>query len=160
VTPPTAIIAELAAACSPALPRSARGAGMAHLVDAPHAPHLLAFPLWNDSLAFVPVGMSAVRAVAIVYRLVAHAAALRGLRSTSCASRGFTWARFTSYFNYGLTALVVTAVYTTALLATERPSNVLFWSLAAFCVLFPLWFFRYARALWLGMDEFLDPPRR
>ena len=28
----------------------------------------------------------------------------------------------------------------------------------AFCVLFPLWFFRYARSLWLGFDYYFDPP--
>ena len=30
----------------------------------------------------------------------------------------------------------------------------------AFVVLFPLWFFRYARSLWLAWDYFLDRPRR
>ena len=32
----------------------------------------------------------------------------------------------------------------------------LLWSAAAFCVVFPMWFFRYARSLWLGMDHFVD----
>ena len=27
----------------------------------------------------------------------------------------------------------------------------------AFVVLFPTWFFRYARSLWLGFDQFIDP---
>jgi hypothetical protein len=27
----------------------------------------------------------------------------------------------------------------------------------AFCLLFPLWFFRYARSLWLGLDYYFDP---
>jgi hypothetical protein len=27
----------------------------------------------------------------------------------------------------------------------------------AFALLFPLWFFRYARSLWLGFDQFIDP---
>jgi hypothetical protein len=31
------------------------------------------------------------------------------------------------------------------------------WPLAAFCVFFPLWFFRYARSLWLAFDEYFDP---
>jgi hypothetical protein len=26
-----------------------------------------------------------------------------------------------------------------------------------FVVLFPIWFFRYARSLWLGLDSYLDP---
>jgi hypothetical protein len=44
------------------------------------------------------------------------------------------------YFNYGLTAPIV-------------------WPLALFCLLFPLWFFRYARSLWLGFDHFFDARR-
>jgi hypothetical protein len=27
----------------------------------------------------------------------------------------------------------------------------------AFALLFPIWFFRYARSLWLGFDQFMDP---
>lgn len=61
------------------------------------------------------------------------------------------------YFNYGVTALFVTVAYITLLLATDVPVSVVFWSLAAFCLLFPLWFFRYARGLWLAMDEYFDP---
>ena len=34
---------------------------------------------------------------------------------------------------------------------------VLLWPLAAFSVLFPLWFFRYARSLWVGFDQYFDP---
>ncbi|MEY4176819.1 MAG: hypothetical protein RLY70_393, partial [Planctomycetota bacterium] len=30
----------------------------------------------------------------------------------------------------------------------------------AFTVLFPMWFFRYARALWLGFDQMMDPRDR
>ena len=30
-------------------------------------------------------------------------------------------------------------------------------ALAAFCLVFPLWFFRYARALWIAFDERWDP---
>jgi len=28
---------------------------------------------------------------------------------------------------------------------------------AGFCVIFPLWFFRYARAVWIAFDERFDP---
>jgi hypothetical protein len=38
----------------------------------------------------------------------------------------------------------------------DIPPRVLLWSLVAFCVVFPLWFFRYARALWMSFDEWLD----
>ena len=60
------------------------------------------------------------------------------------------------YFNYGLTALVVTVAYVVAQVIGEGRNPRLLWSSAAFCVLFPLWFFRYARSLWLGMDHFVD----
>ncbi|HJT34075.1 MAG TPA: DUF983 domain-containing protein [Pirellulales bacterium] len=61
------------------------------------------------------------------------------------------------YFNYGLTALIVTVAYFTLYFATELPGNVLLIGLTAFCVFFPLWFFRYARSLWLGFDQYFDP---
>ncbi len=61
------------------------------------------------------------------------------------------------YFNYGVTALFVTVAYLVGFFATDISPQVLLWSLAAFCVLFPLWFFRYARSLWLGFDELIDP---
>jgi uncharacterized protein (DUF983 family) len=61
------------------------------------------------------------------------------------------------YFNYGLTALIVTIAYFIFFFATDVPQNVVLGLLTAFCVLFPLWFFRYARSLWLGMDEYIDP---
>ena len=60
------------------------------------------------------------------------------------------------YFNYGLTALVVTIAYFVGFFAFEFSPDVLLWSLTAYCVLFPLWFFRYARSLWLGFDEWID----
>ncbi|MCE9603982.1 MAG: DUF983 domain-containing protein [Planctomycetia bacterium] len=62
------------------------------------------------------------------------------------------------YFNYGLTAIIVTATYVGAMILGYGQSNTLFWSTAAFCVAFPLWYFRYARSLWLAMDHYMDPP--
>lgn len=61
------------------------------------------------------------------------------------------------YVNYGLTALVVTVTFVTAQLTGHGRSPILFWSMGAWCLLFPLWFFRYARSLWLGMDQYVDP---
>ncbi|HEX7448213.1 MAG TPA: DUF983 domain-containing protein [Pirellulales bacterium] len=61
------------------------------------------------------------------------------------------------YFNYGLTALIVTVAYFALYFATDLPGNTLLIGLTAFCVLFPLWFFRYARSLWLGFDQYFDP---
>jgi uncharacterized protein (DUF983 family) len=62
------------------------------------------------------------------------------------------------YFNYGVTALIVTIAYLSLFALTDVDPDVLLWSMVAFCVLFPLWFFRYARALWIAWDHFADPP--
>ncbi|MBI2824863.1 MAG: DUF983 domain-containing protein [Planctomycetia bacterium] len=62
------------------------------------------------------------------------------------------------YFNYGVTALLVTAAYVAGFALTDLSPRVLLWSLAVFCVVFPLWFFRYARAIWMVWDHFVDPP--
>ena len=61
------------------------------------------------------------------------------------------------YFNYGLTALIVAIVYPIALFNNWVSNETLLIGCLIFCVLFPLWFFRYARSLWLGFDQFLDP---
>ena len=61
------------------------------------------------------------------------------------------------YFNYGLTALVVIIAYP-ALKFTGTLDGPLLQILSlGFVVLFPLWFHRYARSLWLGFDEYIDP---
>lgn len=61
------------------------------------------------------------------------------------------------YFNYGLTAFLVMAAYLLAFSFTQIDPNLLVGLLLAFCVLFPLWFFRHARGLWLAFDEHFDP---
>jgi hypothetical protein len=61
------------------------------------------------------------------------------------------------YFNYGLTALICVVAY--ALMMFYRwptPRQQMAITLA-FALLFPIWFFRYARSLWLGFDQFMDP---
>jgi uncharacterized protein (DUF983 family) len=62
------------------------------------------------------------------------------------------------YINYGLTALMVTAGYFTCFFAEWLTGDALLVTATAFCVLFPLWFFRYARSFWLGLDYYFDPP--
>jgi hypothetical protein len=61
------------------------------------------------------------------------------------------------YFNYGLTALAVTIAYPLLVLTESLSANAALAVCMAFVVLFPLLFFRYARSLWLGFDEFMDP---
>jgi uncharacterized protein (DUF983 family) len=61
------------------------------------------------------------------------------------------------YFNYGLTAVLVVIAYFSFYFSHLMSGTPLLVLLTAFIVVFPLWFFRYARSLWLALDEFLDP---
>lgn len=61
------------------------------------------------------------------------------------------------YFNYGLTALIVAIAYPLLLFGKAVDSQMLNVLSLVFVLVFPLWFFRYARGLWLGFDEFVDP---
>jgi uncharacterized protein (DUF983 family) len=61
------------------------------------------------------------------------------------------------YFNYGITAMLVVVVYFSLFLTNTLTSRQLLWLLTGFSLLFPLWFFRYSRALWIAFDERWDP---
>jgi hypothetical protein len=61
------------------------------------------------------------------------------------------------YFNYGLTALLVVVAYFSLYFSELMAGTPLLTVLTVFIVIFPLWFFRYARSLWLALDELLDP---
>lgn len=61
------------------------------------------------------------------------------------------------YFNYGLTALVVAIAYPVLLFGYEVPETPLLIGAGLFTLVFPLVFFRHARSLWLGFDQFADP---
>lgn len=61
------------------------------------------------------------------------------------------------YVNYGVTTLLVVVVYFSLFLAQLMSGRQLLVALTAFSLLFPLWFFRYARGLWIAFDEHFDP---
>lgn len=61
------------------------------------------------------------------------------------------------YFNYGLTALLVIAAFLILFFTEIIPQQQAFFILLAFSILFPVWFFRYARSLWLAFDHHIDP---
>jgi hypothetical protein len=61
------------------------------------------------------------------------------------------------YFNYGVTAALMIAGYFAVFFWKGGVSPTWLGVLATFCLLFPLWFFRYARALWVAFDEHWDP---
>ena len=61
------------------------------------------------------------------------------------------------YYNYGLTAIIIAIAYPLLLFSGAMSNDALLYSSLAFMLLFPLWFFRYARSLWLGFDQLWDP---
>lgn len=62
-----------------------------------------------------------------------------------------------TYFNYGLTALITTAIFIALRFSYQIPKEWIAPPLAAFCLVWPLFWFRYARALWLAFDAYFDP---
>lgn len=61
------------------------------------------------------------------------------------------------YFNYGLTALLVVVFYFALYFTGTLTNNQRLIALGILSLVFPLWFFRYARALWIAFDEKFDP---
>ena len=61
------------------------------------------------------------------------------------------------YFNYGVTATIVVILYFAMFFGDVLSNGQRLAVLSAFGVLFPMWFFRYARALWMAFDERWDP---
>jgi uncharacterized protein (DUF983 family) len=61
------------------------------------------------------------------------------------------------YFNYGVTAMLVVVMYFAMYFRdwlTDRDRLIV---LSLFAIVFPMWFFRYARAFWIAFDERWDP---
>jgi uncharacterized protein (DUF983 family) len=61
------------------------------------------------------------------------------------------------YVNYGLTALLATAAYLSLAIGGWTSPQAAMWIVSGFALVFPIWFFRYARSLWLGFDHYWDP---
>ncbi len=61
------------------------------------------------------------------------------------------------YFNYGITSLLVVVIYFSLYFGTTVAGQHLLWLMGTFSLVFPIWFFRYARALWIALDERFDP---
>ena len=62
-----------------------------------------------------------------------------------------------TYFNYGQTAAITTAVYMTLVFGFDVPKAWVAVPLGLYCLLWPLFWFRFARSLWMGFDCFCDP---
>ncbi|MEZ6067745.1 MAG: DUF983 domain-containing protein [Planctomycetaceae bacterium] len=80
----------------------------------------------------------------------------------SCPGCGLKYERAPGYFlgssyiNYGITAVLLTITYLVLHFGFGLTNRQLMYPLVGFCCLFPLWTFRYARALWLAMDCHFD----
>jgi hypothetical protein len=61
------------------------------------------------------------------------------------------------YFNYGITASIIVVAFFALFFGDVLTDNQRLLVLAAFGIIFPTWFFRYARALWIAFDERWDP---
>jgi uncharacterized protein (DUF983 family) len=83
-----------------------------------------------------------------------------------CETCGLKYEREPGYFlgsiyvNYGLTALLVTVLYLGLLFSEVVSPESALWVAAGVAMVFPLWFFRYARSIWLGFDHYWDPQTR
>lgn len=76
----------------------------------------------------------------------------------SCSNCGYDFVREPGFYlgsiyvNYGLTAVLLVAVCSPIVLLTDTPYSQITPFALLFCVLFPMWFHHYARAIWLGFD--------
>jgi uncharacterized protein (DUF983 family) len=61
------------------------------------------------------------------------------------------------YFNYGVTAMLVLIGYFAMFFGEVLVGWQRLLLLSAFATVFAMWFFRYARALWMAFDERWDP---
>jgi uncharacterized protein (DUF983 family) len=61
------------------------------------------------------------------------------------------------YFNYGVTATLVLILYFAMFFGDVLADWQRLVVLSVFAAVFAMWFFRYARALWMAFDERWDP---
>ena len=55
------------------------------------------------------------------------------------------------YANYAATVLSTTAAFVVLVFGYGYSKDVVIWGCAGFTVIFPVWFFRYARSIWLSL---------
>ena len=56
-----------------------------------------------------------------------------------------------AYANYAATAVIETTAFVVSVFIFGWNKDLVLWGCAGFAVLFPLWFFRYARSIWLSL---------
>jgi uncharacterized protein (DUF983 family) len=82
-----------------------------------------------------------------------------------CDACGLVYQREAGYFvgalyvNYGATVLLTVILWLVLELGVGVAWGRILPVLIVFAALFPLWFFRYSRAIWIAVDLLMDPPR-
>jgi uncharacterized protein (DUF983 family) len=112
-----------------------------------------------------PVGVLWRRALRLLCPACGEAPIFRGwfAMHETCTACGRRFARDQGYllgsiyFNYGVTATLVVAMYFAMYARDWLTDGQRLASLSLFAIAFPMWFFRYARALWMAFDERWDP---
>ena len=83
---------------------------------------------------------------------------------THCTGCGLQFEREAGFFlgsiylNYGLTAVFNTVTWVVLRFGMNLPALWILPGLLLFSLIFPLFFHRYARALWLNLDLKFNPP--
>ena len=62
-----------------------------------------------------------------------------------------------TYLNYGFMAISTMSAYFALHYGANFSNDVLRFPLLAYCIIMPLFLFRYARSWWLAMDCYCDP---
>jgi uncharacterized protein (DUF983 family) len=79
----------------------------------------------------------------------------------ACALCGLRYERAQGYWvgaiyvNYAVTTIIAVTGFFLTWPAWPMTAELIVW--VTFVVLFPLWFFRYSRSLWLGLEFLLNP---
>jgi hypothetical protein len=82
---------------------------------------------------------------------------------SACARCGLRFERAPGYFvgaiyvNYGVTAAMMVGGGLLLWQLAGIPPGRQLWGWIPFAVVFPLWFFRYSRSLWLGIEYTVNP---
>ena len=118
----------------------------------------------DDPPALLTFGQAVFRGMALRCPACGRGKLFAGLfrMNSDCSECGFRFERPAGYFlgstyiNYGITALLTTVSFVVMRFGLGWEKESLLPGLLAFCLIFPLVFFRFARSLWLSIDTFID----
>ncbi|MEZ6131479.1 MAG: DUF983 domain-containing protein [Planctomycetaceae bacterium] len=118
----------------------------------------------SDDIGRLSFGQALFRGVTLRCPACARGRLFRNMfqMHAECGECGFRFERAPGYFlgstyiNYGITALTTTVSYVVLHFGLGYSRDHLLPGLLAFCLIFPLVFFRFARSLWLALDCFFD----